>query len=166
MNTFRKGWAKDWDAMQQEDEKPPAARFFRGEPPPTLADIERVRENGRQAQRDANNEKARQKREWMKRAKREMEKAKEKERTFDSYLQKQSLNNALQERALEREAEERERWYINERARMAQVSAEIRRAEWDEYVEKRRQLYMGVIWPELPVADLNRAAKRMGLELH
>ena len=102
----------------------------------------------------------------MKRAKREMEKAKEKERTFDSYLQKQSLNNALQERALEREAEERERWYINERARMAQVSAEIRRAEWDEYVEKRRQLYMGVIWPELPVADLNRAAKRMGLELH
>jgi hypothetical protein len=166
MKTPRIGWAKDWDAMQQEEGLPPAARFFRADPPPTLADIERVRENGRQAQRDANNEKARQKREWLKRAKREMEKDKEEERTFDRHLQEQSFSHALRERALEREAEERERWYLNERARMAQVSSEIRRAEWDEYVEKRRQLYMGVIWPELPVAELNRAAKRMGLELH
>lgn len=242
MNTPRIGWAKDWDAMQQEDEKPPAALDYiysdslssherlilaadmingivseydrinrEAEVANKASMMERVMaqieefakgaelrqknkdERARRIEANKEKRKAKARQNWARKQRereiyestpefklRQAQKARRKveqeaaylrwEKMHDEKLQREraeeAKKKALYDRAIIRETEERERWYLNERARMAQVSAEIRRAEWDEYVEKRRQLYMGVIWPELPVAELNRAAKRMGLELH
>jgi len=225
MKTPRIGWAKDWDLMQQEDEKPPAALdYIRSDTLSTherlvaasnmISDIvreydrqcsqralannsellehilagidererkakikeenEAEREARREAKKKRDSEAAKQQRAYARQRREHYEstpdfksmQAKMHDEKLQSERAEEAKKKALYARAIEREAAERNRWYINERARMAQVSAEIRRAEWDEYVEKRRQLYMGVIWPELPVAELNRAAKRMGLELH